>query len=388
MKGHPRERPKGSGNWYAVIDTRDAANGKRKRKWHSLDATGKRQAQIECATLISSIKAGTYLEPDKTTLAQFLERWLENIKANVAPRTHERYAEIARKNIAPLIGAVVLSKLKPAQISEAYAKALSAGRRDGKGGLSPQSVTHMHRVLKHALRQAVRWEMLHRNPADAVRPPKVEKHRMATYDMPQTAALLEAVRGQRIYIPAMLAVLCGLRRGEIAALRWQNVDLEKGSLAVVQSVEQMNGSVRLKETKSGRVRTVALPLTVRDERRAHRLAQAQNMLKLGVRLTDDNFVCALEDGSPMQPTFITHEWVRAIKGTNLPRYRFHDLRHAHATHMLTSGTHIKVASERLGHSKVGITLDLYSHVLPGMQEDAAAKVDAALRAARNTNTKA
>jgi integrase len=194
-----------------------------------------------------------------------------------------------------------------------------------------------------------------------------------------------SVRGERIYIPVLLGVLCGLRRGEIAALRWRNVDLERCSLVVVESVEQMNGSTRLKETKSGRVRAVALPLTVRDALRAHRLSQAEGMLRLGGRVTEDSFVCALEDGAPMQPTFITHEWLRAIKGTALPQYRFHDLRHAHATHMLSSGTHIKVASERLGHSKVGITLDLYSHVLPGMQEDAAAKVDAALRAAQNSN---
>jgi hypothetical protein len=131
MKGHIRER--GRGNWYAVIDARDPATGKRRRKWYSLDARGRREAQIECASLISSIRAGTYLEPDKTTLTQFLERWLDNTKTNVAPRTHERYAEIARKNIAPLIGAVFLSKLKPAQIAEAYGKALSQGRRDGKG---------------------------------------------------------------------------------------------------------------------------------------------------------------------------------------------------------------------------------------------------------------
>jgi integrase len=206
--------------------------------------------------------------------------------------------------------------------------------------------------------------------------------------MPQTAAMLEALKQQRIYVPALLAVLCGLRRGEVAALRWRNVDLEKGSLAVVESVEQMNCRARLRETKSGRVRTVALPSTARDELKAHRIAQAERMLRLGVRLTDDDFVCTLEDGRPMQPTFITHEWVRAIKGTTLPRYRFHDLRHAHGTHMLASGTHIKVASERLGHSKVGITLDLYSHVLPGMQEDAAAKVDGALKAAQNANRKA
>ena len=103
------------------------------------------------------------------------------------------------------------------------------------------------------------------------------------------------------------------------------------------------------------------------------------MLRLGVRITNDSFIAAHDDGTPMQPTFITHEWVRLIKGSNLPRLRFHDLRHAHATHLLASGVHPKVASERLGHGTVGITLDLYSHVLPGMQEDAAAKVDAALR---------
>jgi integrase len=382
MKGHIRQRS--PGHWAIVLEMRDASIGERKRKWHSFTGT-KREAQVECARLVAEIHRGTYLEPAKTTVAQFLERWLESTKANVAPRTHERYAEIVRTNIVPLIGTAILSKLKPAQISEAYSKALSEGRRDRKGGLSPRTVLHVHRVLKQALKQAVRWELLHRNPSDAVQPPKIEKRRMATYDMAQTAKLLEALKGQRIYVPALLAVLCGLRRGEIAALKWRNVDLEKASLAVVESAEQMNGSVRLKETKSGRVRTVALPLTVRDALRAHRLAQAQQLLKLGVRLGDDNFVCALEDGSPMQPTFITHEWVRTIKGTALPRYRFHDLRHAHGTHMLASGTHIKVASERLGHSKVGITLDLYSHVLPGMQEDAAAKIDAALKAAQRTD---
>jgi integrase len=380
MKGHVRER--GKGNWYAVLDIRDPATGKRKRKWHSLKATGKREAQIECAGIISAIEAGTYLEPDKTTLAEYLDRWLDNIKANVSPRTHERYSEIAKKNLVPLIGGASLTKLKPVQISAAYAKALDVGRRDGNGGLSPRTVHHMHRVLKQALSQAVKWQFLIRNPVDAVDPPKVERHRMNTYDMAQTAALLDAVRGTRLFVPAMLAVLCGLRRGEIAALRWRSIDLANAQLSVVESAEQMNGSVRLKETKSGRARTVALSATVVEELKAHRLQQVQGMFKLGVRLTDDGFVAALEDGSPMQPTFLTHEWVKVIKGTTLPRIRFHDLRHAHATHMLASGIHPKVASERLGHSKVGITLDLYSHVMPGMQEDAAAKMDAALKAAQ------
>ena len=382
MKGHIRERS--PGHWAIVIDLRDAATGKRRRKWHSFAGT-KRQAQIECSRLISELSGGLYIEATKITVRQFLDRWLEHIKPLVSPRTHERYGEIARKNLNPLLGAVVLTKLRPMQISDAYAKALSGGRRDGQGGLAPRTVHHMHRVLKQALTQAVRWQLLIRNPTEAVDPPKVERHRISTYDMPQTAALIDAVRGTRLFIPTLLAVLCGMRRGEIAALRWQNVDLSTGQISIVASAEQMNSGVRFKETKSGRARTVAMSGTVRDELRAHRVQQAQDMFKLGTRLTDENFVAALADGSPMQPTFITHEWVRMISATSLPRVRFHDLRHAHATHMLSSGVHPKVASERLGHSKVGITLDLYSHVLPGMQEDAAAKMDAALKAAQKRN---
>ena len=223
---------------------------------------------------------------------------------------------------------------------------------------------------------------MHFNEAATAKPPKVSGKPMKTYDMPQMIPMLEALQGQRIYIPALLAAMCGLRRGEISALRWGRVDLDNGDLKIVESAEQLNGSVRVKEPKSGRSRTVALPSSVRDALRAHKLKQSQDMLRLGVRITDDSFVAALEDGSMMQPTFITHEWVRVIQDTALPRIRFHDLRHAHATHMLASGVHPKVASERLGHSRIGITLDLYSHVLPGMQKDAVAKVDAAFKAAK------
>ena len=204
---------------------------------------------------------------------------------------------------------------------------------------------------------------------------------MNTYTLPQTGELIDAMRGTRLFVPTLLAVLLGMRRGEIAALRWKAVDLDAGQLAVIESAEQMNGTVRLKPPKNGRSRTVALATTITEELRAHRAAQAQELLKLGVRLTDDHFVCTHADGRMMQPTWITHEWIALISKTGLPRIRFHDLRHAHATHMLAGGIHPKIASERLGHSKVGITLDLYSHVMPGMQENAAAQVDAALQAA-------
>ena len=157
--------------------------------------------------------------------------------------------------------------------------------------------------------------------------------------------------------------------------------MRKPQLAVVQSAEQTKAGVRYKEPKSGRGRTIALSTTLVMELTAHRLQQVQELLQVGKRLGDDDFVVTQADGSPLRPHSLGQEWVRFLaRNGRLPRIRFHDLRHAHATHLLGSGVHPKVASERLGHSKVGITLDLYSHVLPNMQADAAAIVDGALRA--------
>lgn len=382
MKGHIRERS--PGHWAIVLDIRDPETGARRRKWHSFAGT-KRQAQVECARLVAEMGRGAYVEPTKLTVSDFLDQWLTHTRSQVAPRTHERYEEIARKTIAPLLGSVALAKLRPDQISAAYAKALASGRRDGKGGLSPRSVHHMHRILKQALALAVKWNTLARNPADAVDPPKVERKRMKALDAGQTAALLDHFRPTRSYIGVLLAALCGLRRGEVTALRWRSVDLARGQLAISESTEQTRDGIRTKETKSGKSRAVALPRLVTEELRAHRLKQAEELLAVGVRQTEDTPVLAQVDGSQLQPNSLTHEFVRILaKSDALPRVRFHDLRHSHATHLLASGVHPKIAQERLGHSNVAITLDLYSHVLPGMQEDAAAKVDALIRPALDT----
>jgi integrase len=351
MKGHIRERT--PGHWAIVLEMRDPETGKRKRKWHSFSGTRK-EARVECARLITEMKNGSYVDATRETVAAFLERWIEHMRGQVSPRSLERYAELCRKNIAPLLGAVVLTKLQPAHISQAYAKALASGRRDGQGGLSARTVTHMHRVLHEALQQAVLWRLLVSNPAGVVKPPKVERSKMKTYDLAQTAELLEALRGNRMFIPTLLAGLCGLRRGEIAALRWRHVDFDAGHVSIEQSAEQTRAGVRYKPPKSGRARTVAMGATVTAELRAHRLAQAEALLSLGARLTDDSFVVAQADGSPLQPNTLTHNWVQDWAKTGLPRIRFHDMRHTHATHLLASGVHPKVASERLGHSKVGL----------------------------------
>ena len=235
MKGHIRERS--PGHWAIILDVRDPATGRRRRKWHRF-VGAKRQAENECARLISEMQRGTYLEPHKTNVAQFLDRWLADVKPRVSQKTHERYEQICHKNIAPLLGAVALARLRPEHISDAYAKALATGRRRGDGGLAPRTVRQMHAIIKGALAQAVRWGILVRNPAAAVKGPKVGRAAMQTYDLEQTAELIEVARSTRVFIPVLLAVLGGLRRGEIAALRWRQVDLVAAQLAVVQSAEQ------------------------------------------------------------------------------------------------------------------------------------------------------
>src|SRR5262249_8405036 len=190
MKGHIRERS--PGHWAIVIDVSDG--GKRKQRWHSFKGT-KRQAQIECARLIAELQNGTAVEPSRMTVAEFLERWIEHMEGQVSPRTHETYADLCRRHLVPLLGGQMLVKLRPDHIRDAYATALAGGRRDGRGGLSAPYVTHMHRVLREALQQAVRDQTLARNPADAVKPPKVERKEVRVVNVDGAIELIELARG-------------------------------------------------------------------------------------------------------------------------------------------------------------------------------------------------
>src|SRR6516225_2169817 len=380
MRGHVRER--GKGNWYAVLSTHDQQTGKRKGKFISLpDAKGKREAQQHLARIVTETNSGTFVEPNKVTMQEFLVRWLAYIETQVQPRTVRFYAEQVA-NLTPALGRVPLSKLKPEHISDAYTAALAGGRRDGKpGGLSARSVHHMHRVLKQALGQAMKWGTVSRNVASLVKPPKVSRIEMQTLDVNQAATMIELARREAIFIPVLLGVLCGLRRGEICALRWRNIDLDTGQLSVVASLEEVRGGVREKSPKNGKGRTVALPPLLIAELSRHRLQQAKWLLRFGVRLTEDHRICMREDGETVWPGSVGRAFRTFLRRHGLREIRFHDLRHSHATHMLASNVHPKVVQERLGHSSIGITLDTYSHVMPNMQADAAATIDATFQAA-------
>jgi integrase len=377
MKGHIRQRS--PGRWAIILDTRDETN-KRKRKWHSFQGT-KRQAQLECARLIAAQQGGPLVEPSKSTLAQYLEHWLRHMASQVSPQSLATYNLVAETHLIPALGTITLNKLAPVAIAKAYSNALERRHRNGSG-LAPTTVRLMHRVLSQALKQAVVWRILAQNPATLVKPPRIERKQMKVLDLTATLTLIEFARtAGDIFIPVLLCALCGLRRGEATALRWRAVNLETAQLSVEIIHEQTAQGLREKPPKNGIPRTIALSAVVVEELRRHRLRQAEDLLRLGQRQTNDTHLCLRAAGEFWTPRSFTLKFIQLIRRSELPRIRLHDLRHAHATHLLTTNIHPKVVQERLGHASIRMTLDLYSHVLPGMQENAAADLDVAIRAA-------
>jgi integrase len=382
--GHIRQRTPGS--WELRYNLgRDPATGK--RRIATATVRGKRRdAEKELRRLLRTLDLNEHVDPSRMTVREWLTAWLGAIREEVSPKTHERYGEIVDNFLAPELGALLIAKLAPAHISAAYTRWATEGRRDGKpGGLSPQTRRHIHRILRTALARAVEQQLIVRNPADVFkkRLPKVERRELITLTADQSARLLEALGHSRVYWPVLLALSTGMRRGEILALRWKNVDFERGTLRVVESLEQTKTGIRFKAPKSGRHRALTLPAYAVEELRRLKHEQAEVLLALGVRQTSDTLLCCRADGEPHQPLSLTYEFARFMRRLkDLPRVRFHDLRHSHATQLLASGVHPKIASERLGHASVGITLDLYSHVTDTMQSDAAVKLDLAMEAAK------
>ena len=380
MKGHIKKR--GRRSWAVKLDMgRDPITGKRRTKWHTIRGT-KRDAERERNRLLYELDEGLYVEPTPETVKAYLPRWLAHVGPNVRATTLQRYREIVEHHLIPAIGHHQLAKLKPIQVSDAWANALANGRRDGKGGLSAQTVKHLHRVLSQALKQAVRWQIIARNPCDAIDAPRPQRQEMTIVSDDEAARLLDAIAQTRMHLPVLLAVTTGMRRGEILGMRWRDVELDGAALSVSQTLEHTKDGLKFAPPKTARSRRrISLPALTFEALRRHKARQARELLALGVRKGDDGLVVCRRDGEPIRPRSITREFTRLVARADVPRVRFHDLRHTHISHLLLSCVHPKVASERAGHASVSITLDTYSHVLPGLQENAASRIDDLLRTA-------
>ncbi|MBA7503431.1 Tyrosine recombinase XerC [subsurface metagenome] len=379
MRGHIKQRSKGS--WSIIIDVgRDPQTGKRRQQWQTVKGT-KGDAQRELRETLHSLERGAYVKPQKVSLGEYLKQWVESYAAiHTSPRTTEGYRAIVHRYIVPALGGIPLCQLQPQHLENYYSGALSHGRLDGKGGLSGRTVLHQHRVLSEALSHAVKQGVVVRNVAEAVVPPRPGRIEMSTLASENVPRFLDAARRTPYYVLFYAALYTGMRRGELLGLRWCDIDLGRASISVVQTLYRLSsGEFVIKEPKSPHSRRlVSLSPSLAKLLRGHHAEREAQKALLGERLAGSDLVFAHPDGSPLDPSTVSHGFGRLIRKAGLPHIRFHDLRHTHATLMLKAGVHPKIVSERLGHANIGITLDTYSHVVPGLQEAAALRFDTLL----------
>lgn len=291
------------------------------------------------------------------------------------------YETIVRRHIVPALGKLPLQKLQPMHLQSLYSQKLQGGRADGKpGGLSPRTVRYIHSVIFEALKHAVKWQIVPRNVAEAVEPPRPARQEMQVLTEDQVRKFLATVQDDRFYAAYLLAITTGMRRGEILGLRWQDVDLKQGVVSINQIlVRTSSHGLVFQAPKTDRSRrTIAISPTVVQALRQQKKRQAEEKLIFGPDYTDTGLVFTMPEGHCVEPRNLTRQFELRLKKAGLPRVRFHDLRHTHATLLLQKEVHPKVVAERLGHSNINITLDTYSHVIPGMQREAARKIDEAL----------
>jgi integrase len=317
--------------------------------------------------MVSQVQGGILPPNTKVRLGEFLEQWLRDYAAGaVALTTRRTYQDVVRLHIIPPLGMVPLAKVSPHAIQRLYSQKL-------QGGLSCTTVNKVHRVLREALGHAVRWGLISRNPATLVDPPRPRRTEMRVWDEEQVRLFLgEAKRSSPYYALYLAALLTGMRQGELLGLRWQDVDLTLSVASVRQIIYRLGGQLLMKPPKTAKAkRQVALPHILVEELRDVREEQKGHRQRIGEAYNDYGLVFCQEDGKPLHAHNIVRRDFRRICGrVGLPRIRFHDLRHCHATLLLQQGVHPKIVQERLGHANISMTLDTYSHVVPGMQEQA------------------
>jgi len=385
MKSRRRGQNEGSifqrkdGRWCGMLSL-GWENGKRKRKSYFAATAAEVRDQLLKAR--SDHARGLPVTIERQTVGQYLDHWLEHtIKANAKPRSYESFSTIARLHIKPSLGRIQLHKLAPQHIQKLLDE-------KSKKGLSPQTVTNIRTVLRSALSQAMKWNLVSRNSAAFVNAPRIPHKRIEPLNPTHARKLLETAKGGRYEAIYTVALTLGMRRGEVLGLRWSDIDFDGRAIRVNQSVQRLStgsdegkkSELRATETKTdGSRRTIALPDSVVRSLRAHRARQAQDRLAAGMSWKDQDLVFTNRSGRPIEPILLHRDYKALLKNAGLPAtLRFHDLRHSAASLLLAQGVHPRAIMELLGHSSITVTMNVYGHVMPAMMRDAADKMDVIL----------
>jgi integrase len=358
---------RGDGVWTASLSLGYDENGKRKRRM----VYGRSKVEVqEKLRRICNESTGGYVDTSRLTLSEFLSRWLEGtVKLSRAPTTYASYEGVVRNHISNCIGGIRLQLLEPLQVQNLYSVM-------EKKGASARMRQLTHAVLHKALDQAVRWHLLRYNPSDAIERPKVPRKEMTVLSQQQMQTLMSITRPHRLWALFVMAITTGMRQGELFGLMWGDIDVDAGTVFIQRTLEEIDGRFRTKDPKSAKSRRrVELPAVAIEALHEHR----KRMFREG-HIAGPVF-CDHRGGWLRKSNFIRQVFKPMLQKAGLPEVRFHDLRHSHATMLLTLGENPKVVQERLGHSQISLTLDTYSHVLPTVQRAAAAKIDQAFRKA-------
>ena len=375
MNGSIRQRSKGT--WQLRYDAPPDGTGKRRFVSETVRGN-KKDAERVLRERLASIENGGYVAKDKETVAQYMQRWLQTYAAtNTTIRTQEGYKGNVDRYIVPSIGGIVLQNLTGRHIQTMYGQMLDRG-------LSARTALHVHRVLREALGHGVKWGILTRNVADATTPPRPDNRQADMWDAETIDQFLVAAEGGRFRSVYHLAVLTGMRRSELAGLKWDHVDLVNGRLSVIATLQRIIGQGLVAgQPKTPRSRrSIALASDAIELLHSLRGRQIEQRLDFGELWMNSGYVFTQEGGKPINPPSVSKDFASIVRKAELPHLTFHGLRHAHATLALTAGINPKIVSERLGHSNIAVTMDTYSHVLPGMQEAAAQAVEDLLARAR------
>jgi integrase len=352
---------------------RRRATGKRKRKWHPFKGT-KKQAQAECARLIAAVGAGTYTEPSKAAVADFVRGRVNQWEAagDITARTAQRYRQLVENQIAPHIGTRILQKLTRLEVEGWHTTLKNAG-------LAARTIGHAHRVLSKALTDAERDGGVVRNVCKFQKAPRVADREMVIVrDVP---TFLAKIGGARLYVQGVVALLTGMRLGEILALRDRCLDLDRKVIEVNEALEETKAKgivFKTPKSKAGR-RRITLPDIAVDALREHRKQLLEVRMKLGLgKLAPDDLLFPNLHGEPLRPSAVSSDWGELADDIGMPEITFHGLRHTHASQLIASGVDIVTISKRLGHAKPSVTLAVYAHMFTSDDRKAADAINAAL----------